>query len=58
MLDVTIDTNMKSWLHHEFDEIANKPEVKLMSENDAEYNPTYEVIYDSEDKSYRLVTYY
>ena len=53
MLDVTVDANMKTWLGKEIELIANKPEVKLASENDVDYNPTYEVIYDAEDKSYR-----
>ena len=53
MLDVTIDTNMKTWIHQELDEIAKKPQVKLLSEDDVEYNPVYEVVYDAEDGSYR-----
>ena len=34
-------------------DVVNDPEVKLVSENDTEYNPMYEVVYDSEDSTYR-----
>ena len=53
MLDYTIDCNMKTWIESELQDVANKPEVKLVSENDTEYNPMYEVVYDSEDSTYR-----